>query len=258
MAIIEKVHSLIFMYLKNTNSYTMSSNTLISMREYMKSNEELKKLHGEKYVKSFEKKPAFRLERLIDSIHLNNSYSVVDFACGNGMMMPLVAHKVNKYTGVDFSEPFINAAQKKMNDLSILNAQFICSDIVEFCSRNENNFDVAFAMDFSEHVYDADWLIILRAIKGSLKHNGKLYLHTPNANFFLEKMKNKNIIVKQFSEHIAVRNPEENQLILEKAGFRVSKMDLIPHYNILRYLHPLSAIPLIGKYFKARIFIEAV
>jgi cyclopropane fatty-acyl-phospholipid synthase-like methyltransferase len=224
----------------------------------MKTTEELKTLHGRDYVETFEKEQSpFRLKRLLDSINLNTSDKVVDFACGNGMLMSLIAHRVKQYTGVDFSKEFVASAQKKMHDLSINNAEFICSDIIDFCSENNEKFDIAFTMDFSEHVYDSDWLNILRSIKKSLKPGGKLYLHTPNADFFLEKMKANNFIVKQFPEHIAVRSPDENQLLLEKAGFKVNSIKLIPHYNILRFLHPVSLIPFIGKYFKARIFIEA-
>jgi 2-polyprenyl-6-hydroxyphenyl methylase / 3-demethylubiquinone-9 3-methyltransferase len=224
----------------------------------MKTTEELKILHGKNYVEIFEKEQSpFRLKRLLDSINLDKSNKVIDFACGNGMLMPLIAYRVAQYTGVDFSEEFIKSAQNKMQSLSIDNAQFVCSDIIDFCSKNNGIFDVAFAMDFSEHVYDSDWLNILCSIKKSLKPEGKLYLHTPNADFFLEKMKANNFIVKQFPEHIAVRSPSENKIILEKAGFHVTDMKLIPHYNVLRFLHPLSLFPLIGKYFKARIFIEA-
>lgn len=98
---------------------------------------------------------------------------------------------------------------------------------------------------------------ILRNIRKSIKPNGKLYLHTPNAEFFLEKMKNKNVIVKQHSGHVAVRTPEQNISILREAGFNVAKVWLIPHYNILRLVHPFSYIPVLEKYLKARIFIEA-
>ena len=71
-------------------------------------------------------------------------------------------------------------------------------------------------------------------------------------------MKDHGLFVRQFPEHVAVRTPEHNAALLEKAGFCVNKLILIAHYNILRYLHPLSYIPVIGKYLKARILIEAI
>lgn len=220
---------------------------------------QLQDMYGERYVASFEgRQSPLRLERLVDRMDLRPHHAVADFACGNGMMMPLVAGKVGRYVGVDFSPEFIAAAEKRMSHLGISNGRLVRSDIVEFCSANEAAFDIAFAMDFSEHVYDEDWVRILHAIRRSLKPGGKLYLHTPNADFFLEKMKARNFIVKQFPEHIAVRGPAENCALLEAAGFRISIVRLIPHYNILRLIHPLSFVPLLGKCLKARIFIEAV
>jgi len=223
----------------------------------VKSEEQLKQLHGDEYVESFNKQSPLRLIRLIDYIKVNSTYSVADYACGNGMLMEFIAPKVKSYTGIDFSEPFIRAANEKKEKLSIKNAEFVCSDIKEFCQLRENIFDVGFAMDFSEHVYNEEWAQILKSIKKSLKQNGKLYLHTPNAEFFLEKMKSKNLIFKQFPEHIAVRTPENNASILRESGFNVEHIWLIPHYNILKLVHPISYIPGVGKFFKARILIEA-
>ncbi len=160
---------------------------------------ELKKLYGKQYVESFEKNQSqSRLERLIDSIKLEPEYKVVDFGCGNGMLLPFLTNKVKMYTGVDFSKEFIDLANQKKKQMLISNAEFICSDILKFCQKNNDCYDVAFALDFSEHVYDKDWLAILTAIKGSLKPGGRLYIHTPNADFFLEKMKRHNFIVSRF------------------------------------------------------------
>lgn len=224
----------------------------------MKSLEELKDLHGKQYAENFAKTQSpRRLERLIKYMPVNNADTVADFACGNGNLMKHVAPKVKSYMGVDFSRPFIDAANDRKRQLRIENAKFFCSSIKEFCKENTDQFDVGFAMDFSEHVYDEEWLEILRSIRMSLRNNGRLYLHTPNANFFLEIMKAHGV-VRQFPEHIAVRTPEHNSALLEKAGFCVNKLMLNAHYNILRYIHPLSYIPLIGKYLKARILIEAI
>ena len=223
----------------------------------MKTHKELKELHGERYVESYRHHSLLRLDRLEKYIAIDSSFSVADFACGNGLLLELIAPKVKSYIGVDFSEPFIRAAIEKKEQLSIINAEFVCSDINEFCQRHLTTFDVGFAMDFSEHVYDKEWLQILGSIRSSLKPNGKLYLHTPNADFFLEKMKSKNFIFKQFPEHIAIRTPEQNASILRKAGFKIAQVRLVPHYNCLKVVHPLSHIPVFGKYFKARVFIEA-
>lgn len=224
----------------------------------MKTQDELKELHGREYAENFEKTQSpLRLERLIKYMSISPEDNVVDFGCGSGMLMKHIAPLVNSYVGVDFSEPFIDMACARKASLNISNARFECSSIQDFCRRHRDSFNVAFAMDFSEHVYDEDWLEHLISMRTSLVSGGRLYLHTPNARFFLEIMKKHNLIVRQFPEHVAVRTLEENTSLLKKAGYRVCKAMLMPHYNILWLFHPLSFVPLVGDYLKARIFIEA-
>ena len=65
-----------------------------------------KALHGEDYVGNFERwqSPA-RLGRLMKLIDVDSRSDVVDFGCGNGMILDLLKDRVASYTGFDFSEP---------------------------------------------------------------------------------------------------------------------------------------------------------
>lgn len=218
-----------------------------------------KEFYSGQYATSYdETHGACRIERLLADMPVRPRDNVVDFGCGSGLLMPLVAPHVNSYIGVDFSRQFIEIADAKRNSLGTTNVMFECASIDEFCTRHLAAFDAAFALDFAEHVYDDEWLRILTAMKTSLVRGGRLFLHTPNRRFFLEIMKSHNLLVKQFPEHVAVRSVEENVALLREAGFTISRTLLIPHYNILRLLHPLSFVPVVGDYFKARIFIEAI
>lgn len=220
--------------------------------------ENQKKLHGEGYVSRFETiHNPMRLERLVSYIKLEPYYEVADFGCGNGVLARYVAPNVRAYVGVDFSESFIKRAQSYFKRFGPANVEFHCASIEDFCCARPQRFDAAFAMDFSEHVPDIEWLKILRSIRTALKPGASLYLHTPNATFFLEKMKAHNFIAKQFPEHVAVRSAEENARLLREAGFFVGHIRKLAHYNILRLLHPLSYLPFLGTYFEARLLIEA-
>ena len=70
-------------------------------------------------------------------------------------------------------------------------------------------------------------------------------------------MKDKNFLLKQFPEHIAVRTMEANAALLEQAGLQIVQARRLPHYNWLSILHPLSFLPVAGDCFAARLFIEA-
>lgn len=215
-------------------------------------------LHSGEYVDRFEKgQSTYRLERLLPYINLTPTSIVADFACGNAMLLPLLFDKVASYHGVDFSPEFIAKCKTKMLALGIQNAEFACKDINEFCQEYCETFDASFAMDFLEHVCDDELLRILKSIHSSLKPGGRFYAHTPNARFFLEIAKHHNFLVRQFPEHIAVRDIGETTRLFECAGFEIERIEFLSHYNALRVLHPLSFLPLVGKFFQARLFVVA-
>lgn len=224
----------------------------------MLSYEKRKEIYEGAYVESFARNQSpDRLGRLIQYFPLNQASCVVDFACGSGLLAEHLSPRVQQYVGVDFSQAFIEQAKIIAEEKQLKNTRFVCADIHQYCEENPNAFDIAFAMDFSEHVYDNEWIDILKKINHSIKPKGKIYIHTPNAEFFLEIMKEHNFIVKQFEEHIAVRTPQENMQLLQDAGFVNTRINFIPHYNVLKYVHPLSYLPFVGKYFRARLLLSA-
>lgn len=196
-------------------------------------------------------------ERLLPRFELHPDDIVADFGCGTGRLTPFVAPLVKRYFGIDFSEPMIRLARKRIADAGIINAEFTLGRIPEFCREHLDTFTVGLALDISEHIADDNWLEILRAIHESLHPDGRLYLHTPNAEFFTEVLKSHDIILRESEGHIAVRSAQDNVLLLRQAGFTFTNVEYIPHYNILKYLHPFSHIPLIGRYLRARLFITA-
>lgn len=214
-------------------------------------------LHSGVYVENYERKPLSRLERLVPLMHLEKQDLVADFACGNAMLLPLIHDKVAQYHGIDFSPDFIASARRRADANHITNCNFYCEDISSFCDQHRGMFDVATAFDFSEHIDDDDFIRFFGAIRTSLRVGGRLYLHTPNLSFLMERCKDHGIIP-QFPEHIAVRNATENLALLARAGFTYHNISVhrIAHYNALKVLHPLRHIPLIGDMFAARLFIE--
>lgn len=223
-----------------------------------RSNARSKELHSGEYVEQYERKPVSRIARLVPAMNLTPDTELADYACGNAMLLGEVHNRVRHYVGIDFSQDFIAAATRKAQAIGANNCEFHCEDIVSFGNSHQDRFDVATALDFTEHVADDDLIPILASIRCSLKPDGRLYLHTPNLDFFMERMRDSGFILKQRPEHIAVRSVEQNVDVLVHAGFSRDDITvkLIAHYNILRLIDPLKHLPLLGKYFEARIFIE--
>jgi len=215
------------------------------------------RMHSGEYVDNYERKPISRLARLVPRMALKPEEELADFACGNAMLLPLTHALIRHYHGIDFSADFIQAAERRARHHGISNCSFYCEDIVDFCKAHPGHFDVATALDFSEHVDDKDFIQIFSAIRSSLREGGRLYLHTPNLTFFLELLKQYGILP-QFPQHIAVRDTAHNIRLLEQCGFSRGciSVEELPHYNAMRVVHPLRALPGIGKFFAARLFIE--
>lgn len=112
--------------------------------------------------------------------------------------------------------------------------------------------------DLTEHIDNAMAISIYSAMRSALRLGGKFNLHMPSLDLFMERAKDIGLL-KQFPEHIAVSNGEGTTGVLIKAGFDVNKIkvETIAHYNILKIVHPLGKLPLVGKYFQARLWIEA-
>lgn len=226
----------------------------------METGKSRKDIHSGDYVVRYESRPISRIARLVRLMRLSASDDLIDIACGNAMLLEVVSDKIKSYTGVDFSDDFIASAKGRVHRIGATNCEFHCSSIVEFCEKTARRYDVAVALDFSEHITDEDFVAIFSAIRMVLKPGGRLYLHTPNLDFFLERMRNSGLVLKQRPEHIAVRDTSHNVSLLVKSGFdaHLIAATRLSHYNFLKVLHPLRHLPLLGKYFEARVFIECL
>jgi 2-polyprenyl-6-hydroxyphenyl methylase / 3-demethylubiquinone-9 3-methyltransferase len=220
------------------------------------SEEERRDLHSGDYVAVLENLPINRLHRLLPYINLRPDYRVVDFACGAGNFAELIHDRVLSVEGIDFSPDFIATAQNRASAQGIRNVNYHCRDIVEFCSEHADEYDVVTALDFSEHIYDEDFLKIFGGAYRILKPGGTLYIHTPNLDFFYERMKGSGL-APQFPQHIAVRNAAQNILLLQQCGFRHGDITwaFLPHFNVFRHLHLLSRFPWIGRWMQAKLML---
>lgn len=217
--------------------------------------EQLRAFYDQSYVDDYHAEDTGRIVKILEHINLSTEDNIVDFACGNGLLLPFIFKHVKQYTGVDFSNEFIAAAKQRAKAAGAENAHFHCGDIIEFCQLYPNEFDKAFTLDFSEHIYDDDLISIYTAIRSSLKDDGELILHTPNLDFILELLKDIGVM-KQFPEHIGVRNVPQYKDLLEACGYSHVEVKYLPHYvKPLKPLHWLAPVPGIGKYFKARILL---
>ena len=214
-------------------------------------------LHGGEYVERFDTaRQKTRVKRLLRRAQLPPEATILDVGCGTGLLAQLLHGRYARYIGVDFSRAMIETARNRTSAAGLTGTVYVCGDALDVMASHPAVFDAIFLLDISEHVPDGEWQTIINAAHSALKASGKVYLHTPNLEFFIEQLKHHGWM-QQFPEHIAVRDAEANCRFFHNAGFSGIEFEKLAHYNILRFLHPVSHAPLLGKYFAARLWIAA-
>ena len=187
------------------------------------------------YVRSYHKNPGARVYNILKNIDVTPQDVIGDFACGSGLLPKALNNRYREYNGIDFSSLFIKECNKWAKQTKPKNTFFFKDDIINFCKNNPNKYTKAFTLDFSEHIYDDEFVEIYKAIRDSMRKNALLVIHTPNKDFLLEKLKYIGIM-KQTAGHIGIRNYEEYKRLLQKCGYRDIRIKYLPHYQkILTY-----------------------
>lgn len=202
-----------------------------------------------------------RIAQILRRLPIAASDRVCEFGCGLGHILFSLAPKIAYGLGIDFSAYAITDAKRRADAEGIRNLEFRAEDIEKLPEdiTLEGAFTKVLMMDISEHLYDDTLLQFLKSARHVLVPGGRLYLHTPNAGYYLEIMKARNFILRQFPSHIAVRDAMAYDALLRRAGFRIAKVTLLPHYNrVLGALdRVLMRLPFLGRLFEARLLIEA-
>jgi ubiquinone/menaquinone biosynthesis C-methylase UbiE len=167
---------------------------------------------------------------------------------------------VKEAIGVDASPRAIELAESRRRDRGSSNVRFVAGDVAELAGIPDASVDVAGAFDLLEHVDDETVRRMLRALSRVLKPGGVFVAYTPNREHYVERLKARNLVLKQFPEHIAVRRPREIRRLLESEGWRVRSLRYSPApFPLVRWIErTLWRLPLVGPLFRYRILVEAV
>jgi 2-polyprenyl-3-methyl-5-hydroxy-6-metoxy-1,4-benzoquinol methylase len=110
--------------------------------------------------------------KVVSCIEHAKGNSLLDLACGDGLMTAMFARHFERVVGVDASGAHIIEAR-----LRLPNARFFESLIENF--DFEEKFDAVFLLDILEHVIDP--IAVLKKAAGFLNPDGMLIAHVPNA-----------------------------------------------------------------------------
>ncbi|MCA8940204.1 MAG: class I SAM-dependent methyltransferase [Planctomycetes bacterium] len=182
---------------------------------------------------------------------------LLEAGCSTGRSTRVLAPKVKQVYGIDFAEYAVELANKKAQDAGLSNVEVRHDDISKMATIADASIDKIAAFDITEHVYDDVMKGFFQQAERVLKPGGYCCIYTPNLNHYIERMKSKNFIIRQFESHIAVRNWKQYKRLLDDSGAKL-RVDLIYHtsssYPLVRWFEKvLRFIPWFGKLFEFRI-----
>jgi SAM-dependent methyltransferase len=185
--------------------------------------------------------------------------TVLDLGSALGDVCFLLAPHVKEAVGVDASPRAIELARARASDRGFGNVRFVAGDVADLDAVADGSIDVAGAFDLLEHVDDETVRRMLRSLVRVLKPGGVFVAYTPNREHYVERLKARNVVLKQFPEHIAVRRPREIRRLIEGAGWQVRSLTYSPApFPVVRWLErALLPIPLVGRPFRYRILVRA-
>jgi len=131
-----------------------------------------KKFNSIRYYKDFTigNTEKIRINKLLKLIGTNKK--VLDIGCGDGFISELILKNNNDVYGIEIAEDAIKKARNKGITIYDLDLN------LDWCNNLQEKFDVVFAGEIIEHVFDTDKF--LKNIHRVLKKDGYIVLSTPN------------------------------------------------------------------------------
>jgi len=185
--------------------------------------------------------------------------TVLDLGSALGDVCFLLAPRVKEAIGVDASPRALELAEARAREHGLANVRFLAGDVANLPGIHDASIDVAGAFDLLEHVDDETVRRMLRSLSRVLKPGGVFVAYTPNREHYVERLKARNLVLKQFPEHIAVRRPREIRRLLESEGWRVRSLRYsTAPFPVLRWIERgLARLPFVGPLFRYRILLRA-
>lgn len=209
-------------------------------------------LHREHWFRDNRRKHAMRWDAIVRMVRPASTDVVLDLGCAAGEQSLRLAPMVRQVIGVDSSPDAIALASERAQ--GVRNAAFVRADATRLAEIATASIDKAIAIDFVEHVGDADLARMLDACWRVLRPGATLAVYTPCATHYVERLKARNLLLKQIPGHIAVRTPAEFERLVRTHPWRVADRFFLPStYPLFGVVdRALAGLPGLGPWFRFR------
>jgi SAM-dependent methyltransferase len=183
---------------------------------------------------------------------------VLELGCAAGEHTLQLAPHVQRAIGLDFSPAAIRLARDAALRAGSA-AEFVEGDVRALTAFADGSVDKVLAMDLVEHIEDDTLQAMLAECARVLRPGGRLVLYTPSATHYVERLKARNLLLRQLPGHIAVRGSAAYGALLSGPGWaRVEISHLPSTYPLFgRADRLLMGLPAIGPLFRHRILVRA-
>ncbi len=185
---------------------------------------------------------------------------ILELGSARGDFTFLLAGEAREVVGLDASEIALEMADAERARRGLANVRFVRGDVADLSAFPDASFDAVAAIDLVEHVDDPTLRAMLQGCRRVLAPGGRLGIYTPDRAHWVERLKARNLVLRQFPEHIAVRRAGAYRRFLAEAGFAVDLIDWsVSPFPVVRWFErALAPLPLVGTTFRYRILIRAV
>ncbi len=212
-------------------------------------------LHHDHWFTNNEAKRARRWREVVRMLEPVADDRVLEIGCAAGEHALRLARQVRTVVGIDLAPAAIERARLRAAKEGVRNARFEVCDAGNLRPWPDAAFDKVAAIDFVEHVDDIALAVILREVRRVLVPGGRLAIYTPCATHYVERLKARNLVLRQIPGHIAVRSPEPYRKLLAAAGLEVEALWFLPsdYPGFGAVDRTLARLPVVGRWFRFRI-----
>lgn len=166
--------------------------------------------------------------------------TILDVGCSNGGLL-MEIQRINQEITLIGIDP-VDYCLEKFHNITIIMSEFKENDYIK-----KNSIDLISMIDCFEHFNDLNQVFIY--INKILKHNGLIYIETPNIDYWYNKIFKYNNINLFWLEHFIFINKKCINYIKNRYGLELINLEKIPHKKtsikrkIKEFLKAILSIP---------------
>jgi cyclopropane fatty-acyl-phospholipid synthase-like methyltransferase len=215
-------------------------------------------LHRDHWFTNNAAKRERRWREVLRLLQPNSGERVLEIGCAAGRHTIKLARLTEAAVGIDSAVAGVLRARNSAIVEKVDNVAFVAGNAAALPFKAAT-FDKVAAIDFVEHVIDIELQSVFAEVRRVLRRGGRFAIYTPCATHYVERLKARNLLLRQLPGHIAVRGPDAYASLLRRAGFAVHSQWFSPSdYPLFGALdRALAPLPIVGTLFRFRICIVA-